>query len=190
MRAAWALIVGLVAASPARAATMVALGDPQLVGMAQAIVLGRAEEVASFVSEDGRRVETSVRFRVEEMLKGPRDLPSVLEIRIPGGATETLVTRVPGAPRFDPGERAIVFLGAGDEGEARILALSRGKYGIRRDPETGEDMVILETEGLVQLETGLGPAASLLMMPSSDGRVWLEDFRIALRQLVEGSGAK
>jgi hypothetical protein len=181
-------LLGILAAGPGWTATMLALGDPQLVALAQAIVMGRAEEVLAFVSPDGRRVETSVRFRVEDVLKGPRDLPAVLEIRIPGGVTETLVTTIPGSPRLEGGERAIVFLGAGPDGEARILALSRGKYGIRRDPETGEDMVVLDSEGLVQLETGLGPGASFLMVPSPDGRVWLEDFLMALRQLIGSSG--
>lgn len=183
-------LVGLLAwASPLAAATMVALGDPQLVALAPAIVMGRAEQVAAYVSAGGDRVETSVRFRVEEVLKGPHDLPAILEIRVPGGATDTLVTRIPGSPRFEPGERAVVFVGAGRDGEARVLLLSRGKYGIRRDEETGEDMVVLDTEGLVQLETGLG-SASLLMAPSDDGRVWLEDFLAALRRLVERTGGK
>jgi len=164
-------------------ATIVHITDERLCAMAPAIVGGEVVSLLAQVRPGTHQVVTRAQFRIDRVLKG-KDVPGEIAIRIPGGSVPDRTTRVPGAPRFRVGERSILFIRPGRDGDGRILGLSRGKFDIVADPETGTDWIVQDTEGLNQivLEGRLAPERYL--MKDGEGRVPLDEFLATLDEVV------
>jgi matrixin len=97
-----------VSAGPATATTYVPMSDAALADRAAIIVEARVVE--SEPSPDGVRISTDYTMRVDRILKGDVEQPTIV-VRVPGGRQPYGVeARVAGAPVFEPGERALLFL--------------------------------------------------------------------------------
>lgn len=102
--------IGL-AASPLTAASYVRVTDEALVDQASVAVVVRIEATDRKAgARRGGRLFTEVAARVEEALKG-RPAGEVLRLYVPGGeGPDGVSLEISGAPRFRPGERALLFL--------------------------------------------------------------------------------
>lgn len=82
---------------------------------------------------DGR-IET--RYTLATVLPMKGAMSSVQEVRIPGGAVGARGLFVPGMPRFEAGERVILFLEEeGAHGWRVPVGLDRGAYSVQADAE-------------------------------------------------------
>lgn len=121
----------------ARATTLAQLSLEQLADAAHAIV--RAEAVSNLAVWHDGEIWTITTFRVEENWKGRA--PLQIQIWMIGGHAGRITSYVAGAPRFRPGEEAILFLEPARDGEISITAWAEGTFRIRRDARTGESRV-------------------------------------------------
>jgi hypothetical protein len=123
------MAVVLVGASgPAEAMTYRPVSDENLVAASALIVIGEVEQVRAARLDDGRIV-TQTELRVDATLKGSVSSPRI-RVTEPGGRVGDVIVRIPGVPRFAPGERALVFLHERADGTLGTTALSLAKYTI------------------------------------------------------------
>jgi hypothetical protein len=114
------------AAAPLAATTFVMVPDEALVDLTPVVV------EASVVSAEGSPApgipSTDYLIEVERVLKGA--VPgSNLIVRVPGGVgPDGIGLRIWGAPRFEPGERVVLFLRPKDDGTFRVAHLMLGAF--------------------------------------------------------------
>jgi hypothetical protein len=151
MICAVSLLWGLFAASEIDSSAATSpLVDEGLVAGARAIVEGSVVGVEARVAPDGEHVFTYTTLRIDALLKGDIEEREIV-LKEEGGETETIGERVFGAPRFDVGERAIVYLDSWADGSPRVYQMFLGKLLVETDPATGGEVVLPESanqEGL------------------------------------------
>ena len=112
-------------ALPAAATTIVPMRDSALVDGARLVVVAETVDVLPVVDE---RPATDYLMRIERVLKGEVAAGSLV-VRVPGGFTpDGRELRLYGAPRFQAGERALLFLGPERDGSYRILQFLQGAF--------------------------------------------------------------
>ncbi len=123
----------LLAPLPAAATLIVPLRDAALVDQSDLVV---AAEVMAVVPQIGELPAIDYLFQVERVLKGELASSSVV-VRVPGGTNaEGLELKLFGAPEFQVGERALLFLGAERaDGARRIVQFLQGAFHWRRIAE-------------------------------------------------------
>ena len=119
-----ALVLGTIAAADATSVKLV--NDFRLVDQARLVVVARV--VGTLPSPEVDRPVTDYLMNVERVLKGSVGESSLL-VRVPGGrAANGMELKIWGAPTFDEGERALLFLGRHADGSYRILHLMLGAF--------------------------------------------------------------
>ena len=120
-------LVSLLVALPASATSYVPMTDEALVD--QAPVIAVVEIQGSGSGQEGPRPFTAYRTRVQKVLKGALASGLVVTVRVPGGLrADGRALRIWGAPRFTPGERALLFLFPRLDGTYSIANLMLGAF--------------------------------------------------------------
>jgi hypothetical protein len=122
-----------------RAATVVPLTLEQMGRIAVDEIVGTVENTRAQWDKDHRLIETHVRIRVEQRLKG-RGGPTITVV-VPGGIVGKIGMLTPGAAAFQRGERVLLLAEPRGPGEARPVGLFQGKLRVRHDPARGIDVV-------------------------------------------------
>ncbi|HYV19634.1 MAG TPA: hypothetical protein VFC25_11480 [Verrucomicrobiae bacterium] len=161
------LVAGLV---PAVASVVPYLGLEELERQGQVVVLGQVRAVSSMMSEDGRIIITRATVRVDRALKGGPRAEVVVEV--PGGTLNGTTLVASGAPRFTEGERVVLFLEAAG-GRFGVTGWNQGRFTVRRDPNTGRDLVTQPGGGSLYVDAQGRPAPR---DPRLAGPRVLEDF--------------
>lgn len=141
---------------------------------AVAIVVGRVAAVDARWTAERRGIETLVTLEAETYLKGA--LGQSVQFVIPGGELGRFQNIVVGAPRFVPGERVVVFLGARGPSIPFILGFNQGVFRVASD--TRDDLVtppaVLPTGSTTRIVRG-DPARRAMRLPQ---------FERTIRELV------
>src|SRR2546423_4160795 len=124
-------VVFLLAAMPAGAATFPVPEDRALVDASTAIVVATAAESRGRFAAGGW-IETVTTLHVDEVIKGSLALDAIDVVEL-GGAVGNVGYAVAGAPRYDTGERVLLFLETNDRGEWVAKNMAVGKFAFRRD---------------------------------------------------------
>jgi len=140
------LAVGVVV-PPARATVMVEIPIEDLAREAHAIVHGVVARVGTRLVARGGSLDphTIVTLDVRVWLKGSGGRR--VHLRELGGVTRTVGLAIAGVPRYQPGEEVVVFLEARDR-FVRTLALSQGRFLVRRDRPDGRARVTRDLDGI------------------------------------------
>ncbi|HEX5759451.1 MAG TPA: matrixin family metalloprotease [Thermoanaerobaculia bacterium] len=122
--------VALVAPPAIEATTYRMVADADLADQARAVAEVRVVEKGAAAGSG--KPATDYLVEVERVVQG--HLPgSRVVVRVPGGlGADGIGLRVYGAPEFAPGDRALLFLVAGEDGSYRILHLMLGAFHARR----------------------------------------------------------
>ena len=114
------------------AATFIVPSDRELVHQAKAIVIATAQ--GSFVVGRPRgMVYTVYELRVEQVIKGAVRLDQRLQLKEDGGAIDDWAVGVPDSPRYEAGERALLFLEQRPDGDWRTWGMPLGKFNFVHD---------------------------------------------------------
>jgi hypothetical protein len=153
-----ALACAALLAAPAFATTIVPMRDAALVDRARLVVIAETLDRLPVVEE---RPATDYLMRVERVLKGEVGA-STLVVRVPGGlAPDGRELKLFGAPRFQVGERALLFLGPERDGTRRVLQFMQGAF--HRARLGGRDIAFRDESEVhrlaVPLEDDPGPMA-------------------------------
>lgn len=138
------LAILLFAAASARATTLARLTIEQMT--AAAAVVARARCVASDARWDAGELWTHTTFEVIEVWKG--QAPQTIAVRLIGGRAGNIISSVPEAPRFQPGEEVVLFLEPAPAGEFTVTSWAQGTFRICRDPLSGAERVTQDSAGL------------------------------------------
>ena len=100
---------------------------------------------------EGGSIWTVTSLEVVETLKG--NLPRQITVRLPGGRVGHLTATVDGAPKFKPGDEAVVFLERSRAGGFTVAGWVEGTFRIWRDPRTGREMVTQDSSAFAVFDT-------------------------------------
>ena len=137
MRIIISILVALLFLPAVRATTLARLSIDQLVAGSDAVA--RVRCAASESRWENGSIWTVTTVEVVETLKG--SLPGKIAVRLPGGRVGHLTATVGGAPKFNPGDEAVVFLERSRAGGFTVAGWVEGTFRISRDPRTGREIV-------------------------------------------------
>jgi len=126
-----ALLVAVYAAA-AGATTFIPMPLEELASSSQAIVIGTVQQLTGVRSHDGA-IHTLVQLELDDVMKGAVAEP-VITLNEDGGVVGDQREVVFGTPRFEIGERVLLFLTVRPDGTLRTNHLSLGKFRIDVDP--------------------------------------------------------
>jgi hypothetical protein len=130
----------LLATGPVLRATVIVPAEfREVVAGSDIIAYGRVTEVRPQWSDDRRRIESYVTFAVATYLKGGSD--STIVFKVPGGQIGRYRTFMMGAPVFEPGDEAILFLKAAAGETPIVFGFNQGVFRVRMDSTTGRRVV-------------------------------------------------
>ncbi len=125
-RLAWLAVPALVAAAPAFATSYVMMDDAALAEQSSAVVDARVVSVES--APVAGLPATDYTIEIERLVAGSAP-GTTLIVRVPGGVRpDGIGLRIYGAPKFQAGERALLFLSPRDDGTFGITQLMLGAF--------------------------------------------------------------
>jgi hypothetical protein len=101
------------------------LSVDEMATRADLIVRGQVDRIDSY--KDGDKIYTNIDVAIAETWKGEAETTTV-RIRVYGGVADGRRTIVIGAPCWDPGEEAVLFLVGNGPGTFDVLSLAEGKF--------------------------------------------------------------
>ena len=129
------LITLLLAATPAKATVMLPVSIEQMTGKATVIALGEVKDMMSRWTPDRSRIETYVKLKVKNYLKGKRK-DNTLILHQWGGKVGKLVQEIHGNPHYRIGEEVLVFLKTRNGDHMRVVDMAQGKWRLTRSSRT------------------------------------------------------
>jgi hypothetical protein len=144
---------------PVRATTVAPLSFEQLVNASAAVVYGRVIDVRPQWTGDRRFIESVVSIEVLRGMKGSAH--ETIAFTVPGGQVGRYRNVIPGAPSFNQGDLAVVFLTALGPRLPVTTGFTQGIYRVQRDARSGEMLVIppaLESGRIVRGDARRKPA--------------------------------
>ena len=125
------ILLFALAAAPMAASTFIAMKTDQLIAESAAIVQGEVLRVHSFWEPSGRMVMTEALVRVEDTILG--ESPTIVRVETFGGNVDGFIVEADGFPKFEAGQRMILFLSPEKDGVSRVAGYQFGQFHIRRD---------------------------------------------------------
>jgi hypothetical protein len=141
-------VLALLLAPLAGATVLLALELEDLAVMSPVVLVGEVNTVESGWNPDRTRIHTRVMITPLEVLKGPADLGTV-KVKFLGGRVGDTVASLPGAPRFEAGERVLLFLEPRKDRDGYLpVGFYQGKFKVFTDPDTRREMLLRDGPGL------------------------------------------
>lgn len=113
----------------------------ELVKRSQKIVIGQVIEQHSAWDDLGREIYTYTMLRVDRVVKSEAP-DAVLMLRHLGGKVGNTTSQVAGLPKFEQGERVLVFLGPyRGTNYYGLIDWHQGKYGVKKNKKA-EDVLV------------------------------------------------
>jgi hypothetical protein len=114
----------------------------EMVSQAEVIFQGAVTDVRSEWAGAGtqRHIVTHVTFRVEDKFKGK--VGGTYSIRLLGGTVDGETMEVTDAPKFNVGDRDILFVENNGRQFVPLVGISHGRLRVDRDQTTGRDVVM------------------------------------------------
>jgi hypothetical protein len=143
------------AAGLAKATVVLQLELEDLAQLAPVVVLGEVNQVASERSPDGKTLHTRVLVTPSEIWKG-KEIQGTISVKFIGGRDDSVVAHLPGAPRFNVGERVLLFLEPREDKDGYLpLGFYQGKFSVFTDPRTRQELLLRDApEAGVSVVTG------------------------------------
>jgi hypothetical protein len=126
----------------ARGTTVVPPTFEELVSQAQEIFQGAVTDVRSEWAGAGadRHIVTYITFRVEERFKGSAE--ASYTIRLLGGTVGEETMLVTDAPKFEVGDRDILFVENNGSQFVPLVGIAHGRFRVDREQATGREVMM------------------------------------------------
>jgi hypothetical protein len=176
------------AVAPLEATTLARMSVDDLTHSAGAVA--RLRCVAHESRWDRGEIWTFTRFAVIESWKG--SLPTHVTIRLLGGHVGELTSIVPGVPRFEPGDEAVLFLETTRAGDFSVTGWTQGTFRIHR-AGAGQELVTQQTAAYTAYDLGSHqPSASARKAVSPSGilNLPIEELHRRVLAVLELGGRK
>jgi len=146
----------VIALTGATATTVIPPNFDQLVQQAEVIFQGTVTDVRSAWEGEGaqRHIDTYVTFQVGNTLKGAPG--GSYTIRVLGGTVGQDSMEVTCAPKFQVGERQILFVEHNGQQFVPLVGIMHGQLRIERDQQTGREFIATHDGDPVRDLTQLG----------------------------------
>jgi len=184
----FSLFAGLVASlSSMHATTVIPPTFDQLVQQAEVIFQGTVTNVRSVWEGEGaqRHIDTYVTFQVQESVKG--NAGASYTIRMLGGTVGDETMEVTDTPKFNVGDRDILFVEHNNEQFVPLVGIKHGRFHVQRDEQTGRDVVLNDEGEPVRDLATLGREEESV---SASEAISPEDLKSAVKNQLAGSGLK
>ena len=124
------------------ASTVIPPTFEQLVQQAEFIFQGTVTNSQSVWEGEGaqRHIETYVTFNVEDNVKGSAG--TSYTIKMLGGTVGDETMEVTDTPKFNVGDRDILFVEHNNEQFVPLVGINYGRFRVQRDDQTGRDIVV------------------------------------------------
>ena len=134
------LVVVLSWSDLAHPSTQRALKLATMVEKSDFIFVGTVVQIQSAWNAEHTRIYTRTTFEVEVYVKGGAGGTVVVETL--GGVVGDVGMVVPGVSQFRRGEKNLLFISTGPRtGKHRVVGWSQGRFKIKKDPKTGQEML-------------------------------------------------
>ncbi len=193
----WILLLLVACAQAAVATTIVPMSVDDLTAGAEVVVRATVSRVTPRLRADGH-IERHVGLHVDEVLTGI--LPDTdIELVEDGGELADITEVIDGAPQYEAGETALVFLAHRRDGSWRTHQLSLGKFPVALDTSrrAGRWNVAIPpgiiSNGTmrlngVEVDTTADYSAAFSLSGPSHGRFFEPDEGISVPFLIDGHG--
>lgn len=107
------------------------------------VAIAVVERVASGWDANGS-IRTRATMRIERVLSGGGAVPRTVEVTSFGGEVDGTSMDFPGNPRFETGERVVVFLAPWEKrpGERQVVGAFQGAFRLAVEPETSMPLAV------------------------------------------------
>lgn len=184
----FSLFAGLVASlSSMHATTVIPPTFDQLVQQAEVIFQGTVTNVRSVWEGEGaqRHIDTYVTFQVQESVKG--NAGASYTIRMLGGTVGDETMEVTDTPKFNVGDRDILFVEHNNEQFVPLVGIKNGRFRIQHDEQTGRDVVLNGEREPVRDLAKLGREEESV---SASEAISPEDLKSAVKNQLANSSSK
>lgn len=180
---AWLSLTG------AKATTVIPPTFEEMTDRADLVFVGKA--VASRAEwrtvGTNRVIFTLADFEAVEVLKGNAE--KLVTLQFLGGTVGEVTLEVSGVPKFNAGDRVLLFVEGNGVQFCPLVGVFHGKFGVRKDPTTGRDIVVMH-DGKPLRDVGeigsgegaeFGPKRAMLSIPVGRAPMSVEDFKERIR---------
>jgi hypothetical protein len=171
------------------ASTVIPPTFEQLVQQAEFIFQGTVTNSQSVWEGEGaqRHIETYVTFNVEDNVKGSAG--TSYTIKMLGGTVGDETMEVTDTPKFQVGDRDILFVEHNNEQFVPFVGISHGRFHVQRDDQTGRDIVVNNEGAPVRDLSQLGNNQEASTTPDAAQAISPDDLKSAIHsQLGDSAG--
>ena len=182
-------VVGLFSAT-ANATTVIPPTFEELTDRAELVFVGKVVSSRSEWRTVGtkRVIFTLVEFERQEVLKGQAGTSVTLQFL--GGTVGDMTLEVAGVPKFNIGDREILFVEGNGVQFCPLVGVFHGKFGVRKDEMTGREIVLMHNgkplRDLGEIGTGVGaefgPKRPKPTIPADRAPMSPGDFKTMVRE--------
>jgi hypothetical protein len=182
----------LVVVPTGRAMSVVPPTFPELVAEAESIVRGEVTAIScAYVdTPGGRPIKTFVTFRVQRTLKGTAPASGTVTLIFLGGTIGADSLEVAGMPKFQIGDREIVFVAGNGKTFCPLIAAGHGRYRVLHDNATQRDYIARENrtplESTEEVVLPLEAPAAAARLKSISRALSPDAFEASVLQAVAG----
>ncbi|HXY60333.1 MAG TPA: hypothetical protein VEH26_01870 [Chthoniobacterales bacterium] len=157
----------------------------QLVQQAELIFQGTVTASRSAWEGEGgdRHIETYVTFQVEENVKG--EAGASYTIRMLGGTVGDETMEVTDAPKFEVGDREILFVEHNNDQFVPLVGIGHGRFHIQRDEQTSRDVVVNAEGEPVRDLTQLGYNETAAVVANISDAISPDDLKRAVKSRLQ-----
>jgi len=170
----------------------------EMVDRADLVFVGRVVNSSAAWRSVGtnRVIFTQIEFEMKEVLKGRAGNSVTLQFL--GGTVGEVTLEVADVPRFDAGDRVLLFVEGNGIQFCPVVGVFHGKFGLRKDEQSGRETVLMHDgrplRDVAKIGRGGGAdpglKATRLSNPTANEPISVEDFKECIRARVAKRAAR
>ena len=140
-----------------------------------------------------RVIFTLIEFEKLEVLKGKPGASVTLQFL--GGTVGDVTLEIAGVPKFNPGDRELLFVEKNGVQFCPLVGVFHGKFGVRKDQKSGRDILVRHNgqalRDVAEIGAGVGaefgPKRAKLSIPANAEPLSVDDFKSRIHDRLANS---